>query len=89
MGKLLFCAVFICLLGHASIMWFCAIGGVCICGSWVGGGGAYFCVVVWRFWRVSCSLFCGLMQDVVLAFLSLLLLLFIPIYTIERYSFCV
>ena len=90
MRKLVFCAVFICLLGHASIMWFSTIGAVCVWGGvgW-GGGGDYFCVVVWRFWRVSCSLFCSLMQDVMLLFLNLLLLLFIPIYTIVRYSFCV
>ena len=90
MRKIVFCAVFICLLGHALIMWFSAIGAVCVWGELGGGGGGdYFCVVVWWFWRVSCSLFCSLMQDVMVLFLNLLLLLFIPIYTIVRYSFCV
>ena len=45
--------------GHASIMWFNAVG--------KGDGGGYFYGIVWRFWWVSSGLFCspvGLMQDV-------------------------
>ena len=79
-------------MGHASMMWFSAVSK----GGGEGGGVLFlcFCGVVRWLWWVSSGIFCStvsLMQDVMksLSSSTLLLLLFIPIYTIVKYSFYV